>query len=386
MRHVFLLAMTIVCFAVMIDAGAGESSLTFIGEDVLRDKVQGAWAGMLIGGLEGLVHEFKYIEEPAEILPDFSVSIAGGPRTDDDNDFELTHLYFMDSLGELKLPYDRIVEIWRANMNDGIWCANKIARDLMDEGVIPPATGDPDRNSFASFNLSGQFAVEMYGAVAPGMPVAASDLGLHYARIAVSGEPLEATRYWTTLVSLSAFHTEPLEEVIILALEGIDPRSAHAEVVQDAIRAYHDQPGDWKAARQALYNKWLIDREWNKNSTPSNGALVILALLYGQEDFYKTLQYAMAMGLDADCNAAAAGTVLGMKNGYKQLAALPGFNLSETYINKTRPGLPRVMTLSEQVDLFMRVCERTILANGGRKAVVGGVRGFQIALQQPSRD
>ena len=43
------------------------------------------------------------------------------------------------------------------------------------------------------------------------------------------------------------------------------------------------------------------------NSTPSNGALVLLALLYGEGDFYKTLQYAMALGYDADCNAATAG-------------------------------------------------------------------------------
>ena len=386
MMRALILAVAFASFASSIPARAGESSLTFIIEDALRDKIQGAWTGMLIGGLEGLAHEFKYIAQPRETLPDFSPSIAGGARSDDDNDFELTHLYFMDKLGVLKIPYEQIVDIWKTNMNDGIWCANKEARALMDEGVVPPATGDPARNSFASFNLSGQFAVEMYGAVSPGMPSAACDLGLHYASIAVSGEPLQAARYWTSLVSLAALHTGPIEDVITVALNATNPKSAHAEVVRDAIRVYHDHPGDWKAARQVIYNRWLIDRKWNQNSTPSNGGLVILALLFGQEDFYRTLQYAMAMGLDADCNAATAGAVLGMKNGYKQFAALPGFDLSDTYTNKTRPGLPRVMKISDQVDLFMRVCERTVLANGGRREVVGGTPGYQIARHQPSSD
>jgi hypothetical protein len=86
---------------------------------------------MMIGGLEGLPHEFKYNEEPRPSLPDFQF-LPDGARTDDNNDFELTHLFFMDREKTLKLPYNRIVEIRKANMNTGIWVANKNARDLMD--------------------------------------------------------------------------------------------------------------------------------------------------------------------------------------------------------------------------------------------------------------
>ena len=39
--------------------------------------------------------------------------------------------------------------------------------------------------------------------------------------------------------------------------------------------------------------------------------MVCLALLYGKGDFYRTLQYAMALGYDADCNAATAGAIVG---------------------------------------------------------------------------
>ena len=39
---------------------------------VLLDRIYGGWAGMWIGGIEGLPHEFKYKEQPRATLPDFT--------------------------------------------------------------------------------------------------------------------------------------------------------------------------------------------------------------------------------------------------------------------------------------------------------------------------
>ena len=173
--------------------GGAQAGVIEITQDALLDHIRGGWTGMLIGGIEGLAHEFKYIQEPRASLPEYRF-LPDGARSDDDNDFEWTHLWFMDKEGSLKLGYPRIVEIWRANMNRGLWAANRQARKLMDEGIIPPETASPARNSYAPFNLSGQFCVEAYGMIAPGMPQTAANLGVHYAGIAVSGEPLQAAR------------------------------------------------------------------------------------------------------------------------------------------------------------------------------------------------
>jgi len=359
--------------------------------DELLDHIRGGWTGMLIGGLEGLAHEFKYINEPRESLPNYPL-LPEGARSDDDNDFEWTHLFFMDKEGVLKIPYPRIVEIWQANMNRGIWAANRQARKLMDQGIVPPETARPTRNSYAPYNLSGQFCVEAYGMIAPGMPRAAVDIGLHYAAIAVSGEPLQATRYWTTLISLAPVRGDPLEDLLRKSLQAVDPASAQAEAVQDAIKAFHEHPGDWKAARQFFHNKWHVPKEapwdsdarprkWNDNSTPLNGAMVLLALLYGNGDFYKTGQYAMALGYDADCNAATACAVVGTRVGFTAISRLPGFNMPDLYVNRTRPQLPKESKVSEQAELMLRLCEKVILANGGQGLIVAGKPGYRIRLQ-----
>jgi hypothetical protein len=353
-----------------------------ISRDQLRNRIYGGWVGMLIGGLEGLPHEFKYINAPRAMLPEFEF-LPNGARSDDDNDFEWTHIWFMDREGTIKLPYPRIVEIWKANMNKGIYVANRQARELMDRGVIPPDTGSTARNPHAGYNLSGQFCVESYGLVAPGMPQTAADLGLHYARIAVSEEPLQATQFWTSLIGLLAFHKGTMDEALGRALKAADAKSAMAGVVADGRRLFKQHPGDWKTARQVLHEKWLGQLGWNGNSTPVNGGMVVLALLYGQDDFYRTLQYAMALGEDADCNAATAGAVLGCRLGFKHIAALPQYKMPDYYVNKTRPSLPPESRVSDQVETLVRLSERVILASGGERVSIDGQPGYRIRLQKP---
>jgi len=153
--------------------------------------------------------------------------------------------------------------------------------------------------------------------------------------------------------------------------------------VADARQAFHAHPDDWKAARQEIDAQWRVQRQWNWNSTPLNGAAVCLALLYGHDDFYLTLQYAMAIGYDADCNAATAGTVVGARLGFKRIAALPQFQMPDRYVNKTRPQLPAECKISEQAETLLRVAERVILANGGGLITVAGQPGYRIRLQSP---
>jgi hypothetical protein len=391
------------CLCLQALAGRGADSATpaesrartiDLSREELLDHIRGGWTGMLIGGIEGLAHEFNYIEQPRASLPDFQF-LPEGARSDDDNDFEWTHLYFMDKEGAFKLPYPRIVEIWQANMNRGLWAANRQARRLMDQGIVPPQTANPASNSYAPYNLSGQFCVEAYGMIAPGMPQTAADLGLHYAGIAVSGEPLQAARYWTTLISLVAVRNDSLEALLREAAGAVDASSAQAEAVRGAIKGFQDYPGDWKAARQVFHQKWYVSRKepwspdarprrWNDNSTPLNGAMVLLALLYGKGDFYKTGQYAMALGYDADCNAATACAVVGQRLGIAAIQKLPGFSMPDRYVNLTRPQLPPECKVSEQAELMLRLCEKLILANGGERLWIGGKVGYRIRLQAPA--
>jgi hypothetical protein len=335
----------------------GELILT---REELYDRIYGGWLGMLIGNLEGLPHEFEYLDHPRDRLPEFTF-LAKGAWSDDDSDIELTHLYFMAREQTLRVPYPRLAEIWKANMNTGIWRANRRARALMEEGLLPPETGDVRRNEHAWYNLSGQFCTEAYGLVCPGMPQLAAELGLHYARVTVSHEPLQAAQFWPALVSLCFVDQRPLEQVLALALQVLDRRSSLYAAIIDARSAFREHPQNWKAARARIHQRWYRERGWNDNATPTNGALIALALLYGRDDFYKTLQYAMALGYDADCNAATARCIIGVRWGQRRLSRIPQYKVQNIYINRTRPQVPPKMRISEHADLILQLAERAIL-------------------------
>ncbi|MBK9390721.1 MAG: hypothetical protein IPN68_11170 [Bacteroidetes bacterium] len=83
------------------------------------------------------------------------------------------------------------------------------------------------------------------------------------------------------------------------------------------------------------------------------------------------------------CNAATAGAVTGANTGFKKISSLQGFNMPDIFFNNTRPQLPGEMKVSDQADLLMRVCEKVILENGGKRITINGKPGYRIKLQEP---
>src|SRR5215467_5535523 len=83
-----------------------------IAADVLADKIQGGFLGQVIGDLNGLKHEMKYILEPGNVQQ-YTPALPDGAWTDDDTDIEWPYILEMQKSGELLLPYPRIAELWK---------------------------------------------------------------------------------------------------------------------------------------------------------------------------------------------------------------------------------------------------------------------------------
>jgi hypothetical protein len=123
--------------------------------------------------------------------------------------------------------------------------------------------------------------------------------------------------------------------------------------------------------------------KWNGNATPPNAALVVLALLYGGGEFKKSLQYAFALGYDADCNAATVGTVLGARMGLGGLKRVPGFTVKDVYVNRTRAGMPGEVSITGQAEQLLRVAGRVIRAGGGEVVTRPEGTVYRVKLQSP---
>jgi len=350
--------------------------------DQLRDKVRGGLLGQLLGNLNGLEHEMKYIDEPGNVT-DYVPALPSGARTDDDTDFEWVYVVEMQRRNKTMLSPSEIAELWKSRINRRIWCSNQYARQLMDLGIMPPLTGRFTLNPWADFNISGQFLCESFGLIAPAMPQSAARIGLNYTTVAIDLEPAQATQLFTTMIAL-AFVEEDIDSLLDAGTAAIDPQSRLWQIITDVRRWHRAYPSDWRVTRRLLMEKYsqaggaMRDR----NGYELNTGSTIAALLYGQGDFVATLTTAFNFGWDADNNAATAGTIVGVLDGYRAMMSR-GWTIVDRYENTTRDRMPHDETITSFADRLVELAERVMLENGGQRTLCQGRPLYRIPREVP---
>lgn len=372
----------ILLFGTCPQAADADDPTVRIPAETLRDKIRGGLLGQMLGNLNGLQHEFKYIQEPGNVTT-YTPALPQGAHTDDDTDFEWVYIVEMQRRGTTLLSPGQISELWNSRINRRIWCSNQYARQLMDLGLEPPLTGRVALNPWAEFNISGQFLCETFGLLAPAMPQTAARIGLNYTTVAIDLEPAQTTQLFTTMIA-TAFVEDDINRILDAGLAAIDPRSELHVIAADLRRWHAQHPDDWRATRRLLKEKY---NRHNGSMRDNNGyelntGSTIAALLYGQGDFSETLRIAFNFGWDADNNAATAGTVMGVVKGYRWMLA-EGWQIVDRYENTTRDNMPNDETITSFADRLIDLAEKVIQDNGGKREVNNGVSCYVIKSESP---
>ncbi len=351
--------------------------------ETLRDKIRGGLLGQIVGNLNGLPHEMRYIVEPGDVT-EYTPSLPKGAWTDDDTDFEWVYIKMMEDEDCLLLPPERISRLWKERINKRIWCSNQYARQLMDLGIEPPLTGMAVFNPWAEFNISGQFLCETFGLISPAMPQKAAEIGLNYTRVAIDGEPAQTTQLFTSMIAM-AFVENDINSLLDSGEATLAPGSIVSQVIRD-VRAWHQEhPTDWRTTRTLLKDKYTRHdgQTRDRNGYELNTGSIVAALLYGQGDFVETMTVAFNFGWDADCNAATAGTIVGVIKGYRSMLA-EGWQIVDRYTNTTRENMPTDETITSFADRLTDLAEKVVLEQGGRRLTTKGRVVYQIAAQKPA--
>src|SRR3954454_894878 len=87
-----------------------------IAADTLEDKIRGGMLGQVIGNLNGLPHEFKYINNPGKV-EHFTPALPNGAVTDDDTDIEWVYLREIARTRNNRLAPDSITSLWKKHIN-----------------------------------------------------------------------------------------------------------------------------------------------------------------------------------------------------------------------------------------------------------------------------
>ena len=367
---------------IIYGADSSNKSMEFSAE-VLRDKIRGGLLGQLLGNLNGIQHEMKYINEPGNVA-EYIPALPDGARTDDDTDLEWVYIVAMQRHNTIMLPPHLVVQLWKERINKRIWCSNQYARQLMDIGVQPPLTGSIVINPWADFNISGQFICETFGLLAPGMPRTAAKIGLNYTRATIDAEPAQTTQLFTTMIA-TAFTTEDIDKIIDAGLNSIDAKCAIRQIVNDVRRWHRLHQDNWRTTRRLVKEKYSRHNGAmrDKNGYELNTASTIAALLYGRGDLAETLRIAFNFGWDADNNAATSGTIIGVIKGYRWMMS-QGWQIVDRYRNTTRDDMPMDETITSFADRLIDLAGQVITEKGGQKEAVNGQLIYRIHLEKPA--
>jgi BarA-like signal transduction histidine kinase len=181
-----------------------------------------------------------------------------------------------------------------------------------------------------------------------------------------------------------AFVETKIDALLDHGLAAIDPDSAISRIVKDVRDWHKEHPDDWRVTRRLLKEKYSKHNGEmrDRNGYELNTGSIIAALFYGQGDFVKTLVTAFNFGWDADCNAATAGTIVGVMRGYRWMMT-QGWLIVDRYKNTTRENMPGNETITSFADRLADLAERVIIERGGRRLTANGRIMYEIDVQEP---
>ena len=303
-----------------------ESEVT-VDENVMMDKIKGGWFGQTIGCTYGGPTEFKYkggiIWEGIPIIwyDDYIYdTFVADPGLYDDVYMDLTFLEVMDKYG-LDAPAERYAETF-ANADYKLWHANQAARYNILRGVPVPDCGHWKNNPHAD-DIDFQIEADFIGMITPGMPDVSNVICDKIGHIMNYGDGWYGGVFISALYSL-AFVCDDIHTLVVEALKTIPENTKFHNAISGVLKYWEMYPDDWKRCWFEVEQRYGVDigcpeGVWNGFNIDAviNSAYVVIGLLYGNGDFFKTMDIATRCGHDSDCNPASAAGILGVMKGYK---------------------------------------------------------------------
>lgn len=296
------------------------------------DYVERVYAGVL-GKLIGVylgrpVESWTYERITREIgeIDRYMPEVKGGVLvvTDDDISGTFTFLRSLpdhgnrlditpEQIGQSWLNY--IVEtrtiLWWGGMGNS---TEHTAFLRLQAGVPAPRSGSIELNSKTiAEQIGSQIFIDGWAMIAPGDPELAVELARRAGSVSHDGEAIYGAQVIAAMEA-QAFVESDSNRLLDIAVTFIPADSTIARLIND-VREWHAKEPDWRVARDLIAANYGYDKYRGNCHMVPNHALIIHALLYGEDDFKKSLTIVNTCGWDTDCNSGNLGCLLGIKNG-----------------------------------------------------------------------
>lgn len=307
--------------------------------DKFRDQTKAAWLSQIIGAAMGTMVEGYTSKNLYEAFGEVTEYLREPNTFNDDITFEIA---FLDAFKEkgYNVTSKDIALSWVGLIPSG-WSAEEFALRNIRAGMMPPQSGTFN-NPFNEW-IGAQMRGAVCGMVAPGNPRLAAELAWKDGEVSHANNGIIGEVFSAIMVSL-AYICDDVKEIVKTTIDSIPKDSEYYSVVQFA----YDQClkfDDWHDALHACEQKYI---KYNWIHAYPNICCEIIALMYGDNDYEKTLRIITMCGIDVDCNAGMIMPIIGIQKGMdiipKRLIH-KAFSTLETYMR----GYEQI-TLDELVD------------------------------------
>lgn len=298
------------------------------------EKVYAGYLGMNIGirlgaPVEPTIWTYERIKNTYGEITDYVKTFKNFAADDDANGpyYFLRALY--DDAADRDITPNDVARAWLNYAREGIgmfwWGGYGVSTEHtayinLKKGIQAPQSGSIEQNGkIIAEQIGGQIFIDTWGLVHPCNPKKAADFGEAAARVSHDGEGVFGARFFCAAIS-KAFETSQIDEIIEAGLGQIPAQSVYQKVARAVLNFHAQHPDDFRACRAMLERDWGYDKYKGVCHIIPNAGVCILALIYGQGDFNRTVEIATMCGWDTDCNAGNVGTVLGVACGLEGIA------------------------------------------------------------------
>ncbi|HEY3321863.1 MAG TPA: ADP-ribosylglycohydrolase family protein [Planctomycetota bacterium] len=238
-----------------------------------------------------------------------------GMVEDDDTNYTTTGFYIVKKHGGDFTPLD-VATAWGANIPIFHTCtAERVAYRNFVAGVVPPESAT-HRNPYREW-IGAQIRADYFGYANPGNPERAAawawrDACISHVKNGIYGE------MWVAAMLAAAYVEDNWVRIVRAGLAQIPERCRLYDDVETIVDAYEEHKS-YDEVVKMIHEQWdeTVSHHWCH--TNSNAQIVAAAVLYGEEDFEKTITRAVMPGFDTDCNGATAGSLWGVRYGVEKL-------------------------------------------------------------------
>jgi len=235
-----------------------------------------------------------------------------GVPVDDDIAYTLLGLLIVEDFG----PDFTVADAGRAWLKylPMACTAEKVALDNLRKGVPAERAAEKD-NPFCEW-IGADIRADPWGCLAPGWPEKAAEMAWRDAFLSHRRNGIYGEMFFAAAIA-AAFAVDDPREALEIGLTEIPRGCATAKAVRWALKTA-PRVRDYRDARRRVDERFTGMHEVH---TLNNACLTIWGLAIGGTDVTRVLGETVAMGLDNDCTAATAGSIVGAVVGKKRIPA-----------------------------------------------------------------